>query len=110
MQMVAQSWLIYRLPGSAVLLGFVGFAGQVPVFLLAPFTGALIDRANRHRIIIGTQTASMILAFALAGLTLTGAVRVWHIFLLAALLGVVNALDIPARPVFSLRIGGLVMM
>src|SRR5262249_59738930 len=104
MQMVAQSWLIYRLTGSAVLLGFVGFAGQVPVFLLAPFTGALIDRANRHRIIIGTQTASMLLAFALAGLTLTGTVRVWHVFFLAALLGVVNALDITAPPGFFLGI------
>src|SRR5262245_52624613 len=91
MQMVAQSWLIYRLTGSAVLLGFVGFAGQVPVFLLAPFTGALVDRANRHRVIVGTQTAAMLLAFVLAGLTLTGAVRVWHIFILACLLGVVNA-------------------
>src|SRR5262249_45584779 len=100
MQTVAQSWLIYRLTGSAILLGFVGFASQVPVFLLAPFTGALVDRSNRHRVIIGTQTAAMLLAFALAGLTLTGAVRVWHVFVLASLLGLVNALDIPARQVF----------
>src|SRR5215471_6382702 len=106
MQMVAQSWLIYRLTGSAVLLGFVGFAGQVPVFLLAPFTGALIDRGNRHRIIIGTQTASMLLAFALAILTLTGTVKVWHVFALAAALGVVNALDIPARQVFIVEMVG----
>src|SRR5215510_10422249 len=106
MQTVAQSWLIYRLTGSAVLLGFVGFAGQVPVFLLAPFTGALVDRANRHRVIVGTQTAAMLLAFVLAGLTLTGAVRVWHIFILACLLGVVNALDIPARQVFIVEIVG----
>jgi MFS family permease len=106
MQMVAQSWLIYRLTGSAVLLGFVGFAGQVPVFLLAPFTGALIDRANRHRIITGTQTASMLLAFVLAGLTLRGVVHVWHIFVLAAMMGIVNALDIPARQVFVVEMVG----
>src|SRR5215471_18413713 len=106
MQMVAQSWLIYRLTGSAVLLGFVGFAGQVPVFLLAPFTGALIDRGNRHRISIGTQTASMLLAFALAILTLTGTVKVWHVFALAAALGIVNALDIPARQVFIVEMVG----
>src|SRR3989440_5474176 len=71
MQSVAQSWLIYRLTGSAVLLGLVGFASQIPVFLLAPLGGAVADRHNRHRILIATQSAAMLLAFALASLTLT---------------------------------------
>jgi MFS family permease len=106
MQTVAQSWLVYRLTGSAVLLGFVGFSSQIPVFMLAPFTGALVDRSNRRRIIIGTQTSAMLLAFVLAVLTLTGVVHVWHVFVLAALLGVVNALDIPARQVFIVEMVG----
>jgi len=106
MQTVAQSWLVYRLTGSAALLGLVGFASQIPVFLLAPLGGTLADRAYRKGILIATQTASMLLAFALAGLTLTGAVHVWHVFGLAALLGVVNAADIPARQAFVVEMVG----
>jgi MFS family permease len=106
MQTVAQSWLVYRLTGSAALLGLVGFASQIPVFLLASLGGTLADRAGRREILIATQTASMLLAFALAGLTLTGAVHVWHVFALAALLGVVNAADIPARQAFVVEMVG----
>ncbi len=97
MQNVAQAWLVYRLTGSSVLLGLVSFAGQIPVFLAAPLAGIVADRFRRHRVVIATQTTSMLLAFALAALTLTGTVRIWHIFVLAALAGVVNAFDIPAR-------------
>jgi MFS family permease len=100
MQSVAQSWLVYRLSGSPVLLGFVGFAGQIPVFLLAPLGGAVADARERHSIIVGTQTVSMLLACALAVLTLAGHVQVWHVFATAALVGVVNAFDIPARQAF----------
>jgi MFS family permease len=100
MQNVAQAWLVYRLTGSSVLLGSVSFAGQIPVFLMSPPGGIVADRFSRHRVVIATQTASMLLAFALAGLTLTGVVQIWHIFVLAALLGVVNAFDIPARQAF----------
>jgi MFS family permease len=100
MQMVAQSWLVYRLTGSAATLGFVAFAGQVPGFLLAPVGGAVADSLSRHRILIGTQTLAMLLAFVLAALTLTGNVVVWHVYVLAALLGIVNAFDIPARQAF----------
>ncbi|HEV7905155.1 MAG TPA: MFS transporter [Pyrinomonadaceae bacterium] len=100
MQLVAQSWLVYRLTGSAATLGFVAFAGQMPGFLLAPLGGALADSFSRHRILIATQTLAMLLAFALAVLTLTGTVAVWHVYVLAALLGVVNAFDIPARQAF----------
>src|SRR5947199_8095497 len=86
MQQVAQSWLVYRLTGSAALLGLVGFAGQIPVFLLAPLGGSLADARDRRRIIIATQSASMALALALSVLAFAGHVRPWHVFLLAALL------------------------
>ncbi len=106
MQSVAQSWLVYRLTGSSVLLGGVGFAGQVPVFLFAIIGGTVSDRYSRHRLVITTQTASMLLAFALSALTLTHQVRVWHIFVLAALLGTVNSFDIPARQSFMVEMVG----
>src|SRR6202050_5595778 len=97
MQNIAQAWLVYRLSGSSLLLGVVSFAGQIPVYLLAPIGGMAADRWNRHRVVIGTQTTSMILALILAILTLSHVVRVWEIVLLASLLGAVNAFDIPAR-------------
>ena len=97
MQTIAQSWLVYRLTGSSLLLGVVGFAGQIPVFLLAPVGGVAADKWNRHRVVIGTQASSMILAFILATLTLLHIVRVWEIVVLASLLGAVNSFDIPAR-------------
>jgi MFS family permease len=100
MQQVAQSWLIYRLTHSAMLLGFVGFAGQIPSFIIGPLGGYVADRFDRRRTIIVTQTLSMILAFILAALTLTNEIREWHIFVLAALLGVVNAFDVPVRQSF----------
>jgi MFS family permease len=106
MQSVAQAWLVYRLTKSALLLGTVGFASQIPVFLVAPLGGITADRVNRQRLVIATQTASMILASILAWLTLSGHVHVWHIFVLAALLGVVNAFDIPGRQSFLIDMVG----
>jgi MFS family permease len=106
MQSVAQAWLVYRLTGSALLLGSVGFASQFPVFLFAPFGGITADRVNRQRLIVATQIASMILAGILAWLTLTGRVQVWHIFALAGLLGIVNAFDIPGRQSFLIDMVG----
>ena len=106
MQSVAQAWLVYRLTKSSLLLGAVGFASQIPVFLLAPLGGTVVDRVNRHRLIIATQTASMILAAILAWLTLTHRVHVSHIFILATLLGVVNAFDIPGRQAFLVDMVG----
>jgi MFS family permease len=106
MQNVAQSWLVYRLTGSSVLLGMVGFAGQIPVFLISPLGGLIADRHSRHRTVMATQISAMLLAFILAALTLTGRVEVWHIFVLAALLGVVNAFDIPARQAFLVEMVG----
>jgi MFS family permease len=106
MQSVAQSWLVYRLTGSSLLLGAVGFASQIPVFLVAPLGGIAADRFNRQRVVIATQVSSMLLAFILAVLTLTHTVHKGHIFVLAALLGVVNAFDIPARQSFLVEMVG----
>lgn len=106
MQTVAQSWLVYRLTGSSLLLGTVGFASQVPIFLLAPAGGVVADRYNRQRVVIATQTASMILALILATLTLSKRVTVWEIVILAASLGVVNAFDIPTRQAFLMDMVG----
>lgn len=100
MQSVAQSWLVYRLTGSSLLLGLVGFAGQIPVFLLAPIGGVVADRYSRHRVVIATQSSAMVLAFILSALTLLGHIRVWEIMVVASLLGIVNAFDIPARQAF----------
>src|SRR3954453_16763211 len=100
MQTVAQSWLVYRLTGSALLLGTAGFASQFPVFLMSPVGGIVANRKNRHRVVIATQVASMTLAFILAFLTLTNKVQVPHVMVLAGLLGVVNAFDLPARQAF----------
>ena len=106
MQSVAQSWLVYRLTGSALLLGSVGFASQIPVFLFSPLGGIAADRINRRYVIIATQISSMLLAFILAALTLSHRVQVWHVFVLAGLLGVVNAFDIPGRQSFLVEMVG----
>jgi MFS family permease len=100
MQSVGEMWLVYRLTHSSLLLGTAGFFSQIPVFILAPFGGMLADTRDRRRILVATQTSAMILAGILAALTLTGVVRVWHVFTLAALLGIVNAVDIPTRQAF----------
>jgi MFS family permease len=106
MQNVAQAWLVYRLTGSSVLLGLVSFSSQIPVFLMAPVGGIVADRFRRRRVVIGTQTAALLLALVLAALTLSGVVRVWHVVVLSALLGVVNAFDIPARQAFFVEMVG----
>jgi MFS family permease len=94
---VATSWLVYRLTGSELLLGIVGFAGQIPTLLLAPFAGVVVDRGNRHRILIWTQVASLVQSAVLAVLTLTGLITVPQILLLQVLQGLINAFDTPAR-------------
>src|SRR5690349_8120347 len=100
MQTVAQSWLVYRLTGSAALLGIVGFASQFPVLILAPIGGAVADTYPRRRLMLAIQTSAMLLAFPLAALTLLNRIQVWHILVLSVLLGVVNAFDIPVRQSF----------
>jgi len=106
MQTVAQSWLIYRMTGSSALLGLVAFCSQFPMFLAAPIGGTVADRQDRRRVLIFTQVASMVLALILAALTLSHAIREWHIFVLAALLGVVNGFDIPVRQSFFVHMVG----
>ena len=110
MQTVAQAWLIYRITGSGALLGLLGFVGQIPIFLLSPLAGLVADRWPRRGVVIATQTVSMLLAFILAGLTLTGhltgRIGVWEIIVLATLLGIVNAFDVPARQSFFIEMVG----
>lgn len=97
MQNVSQSWLVYRLTHSALLLGTASFCSQIAVFALAPVGGLAADRFSRQKLVIVTQTLSMFQAFALAALTLTGRVQVWHVMALAGMLGVINAFDMPGR-------------
>jgi MFS family permease len=106
MDTIAESWLVYRLTGSSLLLGTVAFASQIPVFLMAPVGGMAADRWDRRSIVVATQSTSMILAFVLAFLTLSGRIRVWEVIVLAALMGVVNAFDIPARQAFLVDMVG----
>lgn len=106
MQTVAQSWLVYRLTGSSLLLGAVGFASQIPVFFLAPVGGVVADRRSRRGVLLATQACSLGLALILAALTLSGRVRIEHVFVLASLLGVVNAFDLPARQAFVVEMVG----
>lgn len=100
MQQIALSWLVYHMTNSVFMLGVVSFTGQFPTFLFAPLAGVLSDRWDRHRILVLTQSLSMLQALILSVLVLTGVVTVWHVLLLSMGLGLVNALDIPARQSF----------
>ena len=100
MQMIAMSWLVYRLTNSALWLGIIGFAGQVPTFVLAPVAGVAADRWNRRNIQLVTQTLSMLQAFLLAFLVWSDRAAVWQIVAMGLLLGIVNAFDAPARQAF----------
>jgi len=106
MQTVAQSWLVYRLTGSAALLGVVGFASQFPILVLAPIAGSVADTYPRRRSMLAIQMAAMLLAFPLAALTLLNRIQVWHVLVLAVLLGIVNAFDIPVRQSFVAEMVG----
>ncbi|MBI2609807.1 MFS transporter [Candidatus Giovannonibacteria bacterium] len=103
MQRVAMSWLVYRLTDSAYLLGIVGFASHIPIFILAPFAGVLIDRYDRKKILMITQTVQMLQAFLLAYLSLTGQIQVWQLISLSFVLGVASAFDIPSRQSFYVQ-------
>ncbi|MDE2493470.1 MAG: MFS transporter [Alphaproteobacteria bacterium] len=103
---VAQGWLVYRLSHSPFQLGLVAFAGQVPVFFVASFGGMIADRVDRRRLLVVTQTLSMLESLALAVLTLLGVIRVWEIVLLALFQGTVNAFDIPTRQAFTIDMVG----
>src|SRR5256712_11925362 len=106
MQTTAQLWLVYKLTGSAALLGVFGFASQVPMLFLSSLGGYVGDRYERHRGVIATQTASMILAFVLAALTLAHLINEWELIAIAFLVGVVNAFDVPIRQAFLVQMVG----
>src|ERR1700726_3790694 len=101
MQSTAQLWLVYKLTNSAALLGVFGFANQIPILLLASIGGYVGDRYNRHLGVIWTQTVSMILAFTLAALTFTHLLQVWHLILIAFLVGIAFLFDVPIWSVRS---------
>ena len=104
MQNVAMSWLVYRMSGSALILGVTAFAQQVPVLVLAPFVGVLADRRNRRTILIVVQSLGLLQAVAITLLTVTGGVRVWHIIVLSLWTGIVNAFENPTRQAFLLEL------
>jgi MFS family permease len=97
---IATSWLVYRLTGSELLLGVVGFAGQIPALILAPFAGVLVDRWDKHKMLVATQVLSMIQSLALALLAIPGIITVTHIILLQLFQGVIQAFDTPTRQSF----------
>jgi MFS family permease len=99
-QSIATSWMVYRFTNSAFLLGAVAFLGQIPTFIITPFGGVLADQFNRRRMLVITQTLAMLQAFLLAFLAISGRIQVWHIFVLSALLGTINAFDVPIRQSF----------
>jgi MFS family permease len=97
---VATSWLVYRLTGSAAMLGLIGFCGLIPTFILSPLAGVFVDRHDRHRVIVITQVLSMVQSFVLAALALTHTITVFEVAALQVFQGVVNAFDTPARQSF----------
>ncbi len=103
MTRIATSWLIYRLTKSALLLGTVGFAGQIPTFLLAPIAGVIVDRIDRRKVLVWTQTLAMVQSLALAWLTLSRRINVAEVLALSAMQGVINAFDMPGRQSFMVK-------
>jgi MFS family permease len=103
MTRVATSWLVYRLTRSALLLGVVGFAGQIPTFLLAPFAGVLVDRLNRRKMLIWTQALAGLQSLALAGLTIAKVINIREVLWLSVLQGLINAFDMPGRQAFLVQ-------
>jgi len=103
MQRIALPWLVYNLTGSALLLGVVSFAGQIPTFLLAPIAGVITDKVSRYKVLLITQIFSLLQAAVLAVLTLTGVTQLWHIVALSILLGCINAFDVPSRHAFVIE-------
>jgi MFS family permease len=99
-QQVAVTWLVYRLTDSAFMLGIVGFSGQLPLFIIAPFAGVLADKSNRHKLLLYTQTLALLQALVLSVLVFTEAVQIWQLIILSVILGIINAYDMPIRQAF----------
>lgn len=104
MESLAMSWLVFRLTGSAFLLGTVAFANQIPMFLVSPFAGVLTDRIDKRRLLVGTQIALGLLSLTLSLLVFQKLIQVWEILVLASLVGIVNAFDMPGRQAFVVEI------
>ncbi len=100
-QFLAMNWLVYRLTGSAWLLGVTGFASQVAILVLAPFGGLWADRFDRRKLLLWTQAAAMVPGFVLAALAWADAVEIWHVVVMAGLFGIIMAIDVPARQSFT---------
>ncbi|MGE0088577.1 MAG: MFS transporter [Bacteroidales bacterium] len=105
-QNLALGWLIYRLTDSSFLLGVVGFAGQIPSLILTPFAGVYADRLNRRKVLVATQTISMVMAFLLAFLFFTDRIDIWHIIVISIINGMSLAFDTPFRHAFLLEMVG----
>src|SRR5271165_6595734 len=103
MTRIATSWLVFRLTGSALLLGTVSFAGQIPTFIFAPFAGVWVDRLDRRQVLVWTQALSMVQSLALAGLTLSHLITVHWILALSVMQGIINAFDMPGRQAFMVQ-------
>ena len=106
MTRIATAWLVYRLTHSALLLGTVSFAGQIPTFLFAPFAGVWVDRLNRRQVLVWTQTLSMVQSLSLAALTFSGHITIHWILALAVMQGIINAFDMPGRQSFMVQMVG----
>jgi MFS family permease len=103
MTRLATSWLVYRMTHSALLLGVVGFAGQILTFLLAPFAGVWIERMDRRKLLVWTQALAAVQSLALAALTLTRVINIWEIIALSLCQGLINAFDMPGRQAFIVQ-------
>ncbi len=103
MTRIATAWLVYKLTKSALLLGVVGFAGQIPTFLVAPFAGVWVDRLDRQKVLVVTQALAMLQSLALAVLTLSGKITIHEIIWLSAFQGLINAFDMPGRQAFMVQ-------
>ncbi|HYS71729.1 MAG TPA: MFS transporter, partial [Thermoplasmata archaeon] len=107
MQQTAQAWVAWELSHSGTALGVAAMLAALPLLLLGPWVGVYADRWDRRKVLIATQTGAMILAFAFAVLVQTNLIQLWHVFVLAALLGIVSALDFPATQAFIGDLAGM---
>jgi len=107
LQMTAQGWVVWQISHSTVALGITGMLGTLPILLFGPWAGVLADRLDRRKVLVGTQTVAMLLAFALAALTQLQLVQLWHVYVLSAVLGIVTALDFPSQQAFIGDMAGM---
>lgn len=105
-QQIALGWLVYSLTNSALFLGVVGFASQIPALVLTPIAGVYADRMNRRKVLVAAQSVSMLMAFLMAGLYFAGLIQVWHIVVISIINGMAMAFDTPFRHAFLLEMVG----